>query len=159
MSLPSSIETSQEKLPVTAMQVARPPTPAGHRQLLPEGWPAPRGYAHGVLATGPTVFLGGQIGWNEHGIFAEGFVPQVRQALLNIRDVLREAGAGPEHLCRLTWYVVDVAEYRRSLKPLGAAYREVLGLNFPAMTLVGVTTLVEEKALVEIEATAVLPQP
>jgi enamine deaminase RidA (YjgF/YER057c/UK114 family) len=125
--------------------------------LQPPGWPAPRGYSNGMMGRGRVVLVGGQIGWDAQGRFAEGFVPQVRQALENILAVLREAGAGPEHVGRLTWYVVDMAEYRASLAALGPVYRAVMGRNFPAMALVQVVALVEPAARVEIEATAVLP--
>ncbi len=117
----------------------------------------PKGYANGIAARGEIIFVGGQIGWDEQGRFPQGFVPQVEQALRNILAVLAEAGAGPEHITRMTWYVTDMAAYRASLRELGAAYRRVMGKNFPAMALVQVVSLVEPEALVEIEATAVLP--
>lgn len=125
--------------------------------LLPAGWPAPRGYSNGLVGEGRLVVLGGQIGWDAQGRFAQGFVPQVRQALENIVAVLAEAGAGPEHVARLTWFVTDIDEYRCSLAELGPAYRAVMGRHFPAMTLVEVGALVEPEARVEIEATAILP--
>jgi enamine deaminase RidA (YjgF/YER057c/UK114 family) len=125
--------------------------------LQPPGWPAPRGYSNGMMGRGRIVLVGGQIGWDAQGVFAEGFVGQVRQALANILAVLAEAGAGPEHIARLTWYVVDIAEYRASLAALGPAYRAVMGRSFPAMALVQVVALVEPEARVEIEATAILP--
>ncbi|MGG5886178.1 RidA family protein [Falsiroseomonas sp. HC035] len=125
--------------------------------LQPPGWPAPRGYSNGMMGRGRLVLVGGQIGWDAEGRFAPGFVAQVRQALGNILAVLREAGGGPEHVGRLTWYVVDIAEYRASLAELGPAYRAVMGRNFPAMALVQVVALVEPEARVEIEATAILP--
>lgn len=128
-----------------------------HRILQPPGWPRPKGYANGILAQGRLVFTGGLVGWNEDGVFPDGFVPQVRQTLLNIVAVLKEADAGPEHLVRLTWYVTSVEAYLGDPKGLGAAYREIIGKNFPAMATVQVTRLVEPKALVEIEATAVIP--
>lgn len=124
--------------------------------LNPKGWPPPRGYANGLAGEGRLVILGGQIGWDAQGRFAEGFVPQVRQALSNIAAVLAEAGGRPEHIARLTWYVTDIAEYRASLAELGPAYRAVMGRHFPAMTLVQVVALVEPEARVEIEATAIL---
>jgi enamine deaminase RidA (YjgF/YER057c/UK114 family) len=127
------------------------------RTLHPPGWPVPKGYANGILGRGRILMVGGQIGWNEAGQFAEGFVPQVTQALRNIVAVLREGGAAPEHVARLTWYVVDMEEYRRSLRELGPAYRSVMGRHFPAMALVEVGALVEPEARVEIEATAILP--
>lgn len=128
------------------------------RILQPPGWPAPRGYANGIAARGEVVFVGGQIGWDEQGRFPEGLVAQVEQALRNIVAVLAEAGAGPEHVTRMTWFVTDMAAYRAALRDLGAAYRRVMGRNFPAMALVQVVSLVEPEALVEIEATAVLPE-
>lgn len=129
----------------------------GLRALQPPGWPAPRGYANGIAARGTVVAVGGQIGWHPDGTFAEGFVPQVELALRNILAVLAEAGGGPEHVARLTWYVVDMEEYRSSLRDLGAAYRDVMGRNFPAMALVQVVALAERAARVEIEATAIIP--
>jgi enamine deaminase RidA (YjgF/YER057c/UK114 family) len=125
--------------------------------LQPPGWPAPRGYANGMMGEGRIVLVGGQIGWDSEGRFPAGLVAQVRQALLNIVAVLREASAGPEHVGRLTWYVTDMAAYRAALKELGPVYREVMGRNFPAMALVQVVALVEPEALVEIEATAIVP--
>ena len=125
--------------------------------LLPAGWPAPKGYANGIKARGELVFVAGQIGWDTHGRFAPGFIAQVRKALQNIVAVLATAGAGPEHVVRLTWYVIDMGEYRASLTALGTAYRDVMGRNFPTMTLVEVKSLAEPEALVEIEATAVVP--
>lgn len=130
---------------------------AGATALLPAGWPAPKGYANGIKARGELVFVAGQIGWDTHGRFAPGFIAQVRKALQNIVAVLATAGAGPEHVVRLTWYVIDMAEYRASLTALGTAYRDVMGRNFPTMTLVEVKSLAEPDALVEIEATAVVP--
>ncbi|MFZ9628199.1 MAG: RidA family protein [Ilumatobacteraceae bacterium] len=129
-----------------------------HEFLHPAGWKAARGYANGVAATGRTVYVGGMIGWNAQQEFeTDDFVGQVRQALQNIVDVLHEAGGGPEHLVRLTWYVTSRDEYLSNPKGLGAAYREVLGRHFPAMAVVQVVALVEQQAKVEIEATAVLP--
>ncbi len=127
------------------------------RQVLqPPGWPRPRGYANGIAAEGRLVFVAGQIGWDAAGRFPGGdLVAQTRQALVNVLAVLREAGCGPEHLVRMTWYVTDIAAYRRSGKALGEVYREVVGRHFPAMTLVAVSSLVEPEAVVEIEATAV----
>lgn len=128
-----------------------------HRILLPEGWPRPKGYAHGIAAKGTTLFLGGQIGWDEKGAFASGFVGQVRQALKNITRLLEEAGAAPDAVVRLNWFVTDLAAYNGNLKDIGKAYRDVFGAHYPAMTLVAVAGLVEPDALVEIEATAVIP--
>lgn len=126
--------------------------------LHPKGWPAPKGYSNGLMGDGRLVILGGQIGWDAQGRFAEGFVGQVKQALANILAVLAEAGGRAEHVARLTWYVTDIAAYRNSLAELGPAYRAVMGRHFPAMTLVQVVALVEAEAMVEIEATAILPR-
>lgn len=128
------------------------------RQVLqPKGWKPPSGYANGIVASGPTVFVGGQIGWNADQVFeSDDFVDQVRQALRNILAVLAEAGAGPEHVVRLTWFVTDKREYAERLSEVGEAYRSVMGRSFPPMTLVEVSGLVEDAAKVEIEATAVL---
>ena len=131
--------------------------PASRRDLLPPGWPRPKGYANGILAEGKTIYVGGQIGWNEQGEFPPDFVGQVRQTLANIVAVLAEGGASPEHLVRLTWYVVDMDEYAGALPDVGRAYREVIGRHFPTMALVQVVRLVEREARVEIEATAVIP--
>jgi enamine deaminase RidA (YjgF/YER057c/UK114 family) len=125
--------------------------------LLPEGWPRPRGYANGILARGEMIFVGGMIGWDTEGRFADGFVAQARQTLTNIVSVLHAGSAQPVHVVRMTWYVVDMDEYRNSLAELGAVYRDVMGTHYPAMTLVEVGCLVEPKARLEIEATAVLP--
>ena len=126
--------------------------------LQPPGWKAPRGYANGVLARGALIFVGGQIGWNEQQQFeSDDFIAQTRQALLNIRAVLEAGGAGPQHMARMTWYVVDRLEYISRLQELGVMYREVMGKNFPAMTCVEVAGLVEDRARIEIEVTAVLP--
>jgi enamine deaminase RidA (YjgF/YER057c/UK114 family) len=124
--------------------------------LQPPGWPVPRGYSNGVAGSGRVVMIGGQIGWDEEGRLADGFVPQAAQALRNILAVLTEAGGQAEHIARLTWYVVDIEEYRASLPALGSAYRETLGRWYPAMTLVQVAALVERGARVEIEATAIV---
>ena len=129
-----------------------------HTVLQPEGWVAPKGYANGVAARGTLVVTGGQIGWNAQQVFeSDDFIAQTRQTLLNVRAVLAAGGAGPEHLVRLTWYVVDRDEYNARLKELGAVYREVLGKNFPAMACVQVAGLMEARAKIEIEATAVVP--
>jgi len=127
------------------------------RVLQPPGWPAPRGYANGVAGAGRTVLVGGQVGWDAAGRFPSGFVSQAAQALRNIVAVVAEAGGGPEHVGRLTWYVLDIGEYRASLRDLSAAYRDVMGRHFPAMTLVQVTALAEPEARLEIEATAIVP--
>ena len=128
-----------------------------HRTLQPAGWPQPKGYANGILARGEMVFVGGMIGADAEGRLAEGFIAQMKQALANIAAVLAQAGAGPQHIVRLTWYVRDIDEYLADLRALGAAYREVMGRHFPAMAVVEVTRLVEPQARLEIEATAVLP--
>jgi enamine deaminase RidA (YjgF/YER057c/UK114 family) len=125
--------------------------------LQPPGWPAPRGYSNGMMGRGRIVAVGGMVGWDTEGRFPAGLVAQVRLALQNILAVLKEAGGGPEHIGRLTWYVVDMAEYRASLAALGPAYREVMGRHFPAMALVQVIALVEPEARIEIEATAIIP--
>ena len=125
--------------------------------LQPEGWPRPRGFAHGVVAEGRMVFVAGMIGWDAAGEFPGDDLPaQVGQALRNVLAVVAEAGGGPEHVARLTWYVTDRDEYNASQKEIGAAYREVMGRHFPAMAVVEVSGLVEARARVEIEATAVL---
>ena len=126
-------------------------------EIQPPGWARPKGYANGMVGSGRFVLVGGQIGWDRDGRFAAGLVPQIRQALANIVEVLAAAGGSPETIARLTWYVTDIQEYRRSAKALGPIYREVMGRHFPAMAVVGVTALVEPEALVEIEATAILP--
>ncbi len=129
-----------------------------HEILHPKNWKPARGYANGVAAEGRMIFTGGLIGWNADQEFeTDDFVGQVAQALRGIVEVLACAGAGPEHLVRLTWYVTDKREYLSSLKELGAVYKEIIGRNFPAMALVQVVALVEDRAKVEIEATAVLP--
>ncbi|HET8629719.1 MAG TPA: RidA family protein [Thermomicrobiales bacterium] len=128
------------------------------RILQPEGWAKPRGYANGVAAAGTTIFVAGQIGWNARGEFeTDDFVGQVRQALQNVVAVLAAGGATPDHLTRLTWYVVDKREYLATAREVGRAYREVVGAHYPAMTLVQVAALLEDRAKVEIEATAVIP--
>ena len=132
--------------------------PSGpHRILHPEGWPRPKGYVNGMMAKGTQIFLGGQIGWDEAGRFPKGLAAQVGQALANISRLLSEADARPEHIVRLVWFVTDMEAYTGNLKEIGTAYREVFGYFYPAMTLVQVARLVEPEALVEIEATAVLP--
>jgi len=129
-----------------------------HTPLQPPGWAPPKGYANGVAARGTLVFVGGQIGWNAAQQFeSDDFIAQTRQTLLNVRAVLEAGGAGPEHLVRLTWYVVDRREYNARLKELGVVYREVMGKHFPAMACVQVAGLMEERARIEIEATAVVP--
>lgn len=129
-----------------------------HKFLQPADWPRPKGYANGILARGDMVFVGGMIGWDADGSFPTGFAAQARQALANIAAVLAEGGARPAHIARMTWYVRDMEEYLAARAELGAAYREVMGNHFPAMALVEVTRLVEPQALLEIEATAVVPR-
>jgi enamine deaminase RidA (YjgF/YER057c/UK114 family) len=129
----------------------------GQRVLQPATWARPRGYANGIVAAGETIFLAGQIGWDAEGRFSEGLAAQVGQALTNIVTLLAEAGGGPEHLVRLTWFVTDLRAYRENQLTIGSAYRRVIGKHFPAMSVIGVSQLVEPAALVEIEATAVLP--
>jgi len=126
--------------------------------LQPAGWAAPKGYANGVAASGRTVFVAGQIGWNGDSVFeSDDLVDQVRQSLLNVRAVLAEAGAGPEHICRMTWYLTDKRDYLARAADIGRAYREVLGREFGiAMTAVQVAGLIEDRAKVEIEVTAVI---
>lgn len=140
-----------------AMAETKPPTTPQAQVLQPSGWPMPKGYANGMAAEGKIVVTGGVIGWDEQERLAEDFVGQVRQALRNIAAILREGDAAPEHLVRLTWYVVDIEEYLANLKALGSVYREVFGTHYPAMALVQVVRLVEKAARVEIEATAVVP--
>ena len=131
----------------------------GLRTLQPEGWAKPRGYSNGIAGRGTAVFVAGQVGWNAQGQFeTDDFAGQVRQALRNIVAVLAVAGARPEHLVRMTWYVTDRREYLDALLQVGRAYREVIGSYYPAMTLVQVSGLVEDRAKVEIEATALLPE-
>ena len=128
------------------------------RILHPEGWAPPKGYANGVLASGRQLHVAGQIGWDaEQRIVPGGLVPQTRQALANIVAVLASGGARPEHLVRLTWYLTDRAAYLAASKELGAVYREVIGRHYPAMTAVEVSSLMEADAVVEIEATAIIP--
>lgn len=125
--------------------------------LQPEGWPRPRGYANGIVADGRIIVLAGQVGWDAEHRFAVGLPAQVGQALANVVTLLGAAGAAPHHLARLTWFVTDLAAYRAEQGAIGAAYQQVLGKHFPAMSVIGVAGLVEAAALVEIEATAVLP--
>jgi enamine deaminase RidA (YjgF/YER057c/UK114 family) len=133
-------------------------SPANPQILQPSGWPAPKGYANGIAADGRLVVTGGVIGWDPQGHLPGDFVAQVRQTLSNISAILAEGDARPEHLVRLTWYVVDMEEYLANLKTLGQVYRDIFGAHYPAMALVQVVRLVERAARVEIEATAVLPR-
>ena len=126
--------------------------------LQPPGWSRPRGYSNGVAASGRTVSVSGMIGWDAQCVFhASDFAGQTRQALSNIVAVLAEAQARPEHIVRMTWYVVDKREYLASSKEIGAAYREIIGSHYPAMTAVQVVALIEDQARVEIEVTAIVP--
>ena len=128
------------------------------RLIQPEGWAPAKGYANGIAARGTQIFVGGQIGWNAQQQFeTDDFIEQAHQTLRNVADVLRAAGAGPEHMVRMTWYVIDRVEYNSRVKELGGVYRDVMGKNFPAMTCVQVAALMEARAKVEIEVTAVLP--
>lgn len=126
------------------------------RAILPEGWPLPRGYANGMVAQGRVLVTGGLIGWDAQGVFAQGFVGQLRQTLINIKAVVEAGGGKVEDIVRLTWYVTDIPAYRASLKEMGPVYREIFGRHFPAMAVVGVAALVEPEAMIEIEATAVI---
>ena len=128
-----------------------------NRVLLPEGWPRPKGYSNGIAATGELVFVAGQIGWDTEGRFPDGFAAQFRQTIDNTLAVLTEAGAGPEHIVRMTWYVVDKAEYLAALRDVGAVWRERIGPHYPAMAVVEVKGLIEDAARIEIETTAVIP--
>lgn len=126
--------------------------------LNPPGWPRPKGYANGIVAEGRTVFVAGQIGWNADGVFvSDNIVDQVRQALENTIAILAEAEAGPEHIARMTWYVTDKREYVDNIPAIGTVWRDVMGRNFPVMSVVQVVALIEDRARVEIESTAVVP--
>ncbi len=132
--------------------------PTGREVIHPEGWRPAKGYANGIVAEGRLFFLAGQIGWNADQVFeTEDFVGQVEQVLRNIRAILESAGGRPEHLVRLTWFVTERRDYLDHLKDIGTVYRDILGRHFPTMSVVEVSALLEEKAKVEIEATAVLP--
>lgn len=129
-----------------------------HTVLCPAGWLAPKGYANGISARGQLIFVGGQIGWNASQQFeSDDFVLQTAQALRNVSAVLTCAGAGPQHMVRMTWYITNREAYASHLKALGDVYRSIMGKNYPAMTCVVVQGLIEPRALVEIEVTAVLP--
>jgi enamine deaminase RidA (YjgF/YER057c/UK114 family) len=128
--------------------------------LLPEGWPRPKGYSNAISARGRTIFTAGLIGWDsDERLAADDLAGQFRQVLANLKAILAVDDAGPEHVVRMTWYVTDIAEYRSSLSEIGAAYREAMGKNFPAMAVVEVGALVEPGAKVEIETIAVVPEP
>jgi enamine deaminase RidA (YjgF/YER057c/UK114 family) len=126
--------------------------------ILPPGWPRPRGYANGVSAAGRMLFIAGMVGWDAQCVFhSDDFAAQVRQALQNVAEVLREAGGKPENIVRMTWYVTDKREYLAAGKEIGQAFREIIGSYNAAMTAVEVKALIEDRAKVEIEATAVIP--
>jgi enamine deaminase RidA (YjgF/YER057c/UK114 family) len=126
--------------------------------LLPPGWPRPKGYSNGIAAEGRMVFVAGLVGWDKDGVFAgNDLASQFRKTLENTVAVLAEAGARPEHVARMTWYITDRREYLENIAAIGAAYRDVMGKVYPAMAVVQVAALIEEKARVEIETTAVIP--
>ncbi len=128
------------------------------KMLLPQGWPRPSGYSNGVVAEGRIVFVAGQIGWTPDMVFeSDDFLGQLSQTLKNTLAVLKEAGAGPEHIARMTWYVTDREEYLANLKGMGAIWRETMGKNYPAMACLEISGLMEPRARIEIETTAVLP--
>jgi len=133
-------------------------TSSMNEALLPEGWPRPKGYANGVAATGRQVHVAGQVGWNPQGVWeTDDFAAQTRQALANIVAVLQSAGAEPKHIVRMTWYVTSKREYLAAGREIGKAFREIIGFYDIAMTAVEVTALIEDRAKVEIEVTAVIP--
>jgi enamine deaminase RidA (YjgF/YER057c/UK114 family) len=130
------------------------------RIVQPEGWPRPRGYANGVVAEGRVLFISGQVAWNEREQFeSDDIVEQVRQALRNTVTMLKAGGAKPEHVARMTWYITDKREYMTRGKEIGAVYREFMGTHYPSMSMVQVAALMEDRAKVEIETTAVIPTP
>jgi enamine deaminase RidA (YjgF/YER057c/UK114 family) len=129
------------------------------RILQPPGWARPKGYSNGIAVKGSMVFVSGTVGWNEEGKFeATDFAAQARQALRNVVEVLKQAGAKPEHIARMNWYVVDKNEYLAAARDVGSIYREIIGKHYPAMTVVEVSALLEDQARLEIEVTAVLPE-
>jgi enamine deaminase RidA (YjgF/YER057c/UK114 family) len=132
---------------------------AGPESILPPDWPRPSGYANGMAARGRTIYVAGQMGWDPftHELVGDGLVPQVRRALENILAILHAGGAWPDHVVRMTWFITDRAAYQAARKELGALWRELFGTQYPAMSVVEVSALLEEGALVEIEATAVVP--
>ena len=131
----------------------------GNRTVLPEGWHRPKGYSNAVIAQGHQIYVAGQVGWDSEERFnSDDIAEQAEQALRNVVAVLEAAGARPEHIVRMTWYVTDKAAYIAGLKEIGQAYREIIGRNFPAMTAVEVTALVEDRAKVEVECTAVVAE-
>jgi enamine deaminase RidA (YjgF/YER057c/UK114 family) len=130
-----------------------------HQILQPDGWMKPKGYANGIAAAGRHVFVAGQIGWNEQCVFeAPDFLGQFRQALRNVVAILAEAGASPEHVTTMTWFVTDKTAYLRDAKAVGQAWREIIGRNYPSMTVVQVVALIEDAAQIEIQAQAVVPE-
>ena len=130
---------------------------SGVKVLLPPGWPRPKGYANGIAAEGRFVFVAGMIGWDEAGAFPDkDFIGQVRRTLASTLAVLKEGGAGPEHIARMTWYVTDKREYLANVREIGAIWRELFGAHYPAMAMVQVVALIEDEAKVEIETTAVV---
>jgi enamine deaminase RidA (YjgF/YER057c/UK114 family) len=143
---------------LAVLPMTRDDSSSGTQILQPSGWPPPKGYANGMAADGRLVVTGGVIGWDKQGDLPADFVAQVGQTLSNISAILAEGGARPEHLVRLTWYVVDMEEYLVNLKTLGQVYRDIFGTHYPAMALVQVVRLVEKAARVEIEAMAVVPR-
>ena len=157
---PSGESGAPPTSPGSDQRKAQAPAPAPEI-IQPPGWPVPQGYANAVAASGRQIFLAGQVGWDPiTGIFAgDDLATQAAQALANIAAVLQAAGAEPHHLTRLTWYVTDRAEYLAARPGIGAAYRAVLGRHYPAMSLLVVHALLEERAKVEIEATAMIPKP
>ncbi len=148
---------AREPKSTRAREDARNGSRADHRVLLPAGWPRPRGYANGVLAEGRMIFVAGQVGWDREGRFSDDFATQFRQTLENTMAVLEAGGAGAEHVVRMTWYITDLDRYRAALDAIGTHYREVMGRHYPAMAVVEVKGLVEPRAMIEIETTAVLP--
>ncbi|MBW0001860.1 MAG: RidA family protein [Hyphomicrobiales bacterium] len=149
-------KVSSPENPIVAPAII-PEAEAEPRSLNPRGWPRPKGYANGMTARGRAVLTGGVVGWDAMGQFPEGFVAQARRCFHNIRAILAEGGAEPRHLVRLTWYVTDIDAYLAEPKELGEAYRSAFGRNYPAMAVVEVKRLVEKAALLEIEATAIVP--
>lgn len=126
------------------------------RHLLPDGWSRPRGYSNGIQTEGSFVFVAGMVGWNEAGVFPADFAGQFEQTLKNIVAVLAAADAGPEHVVRMTWYVTDLSLYKANIAEVGKIYKSIMGKNFPVMAVLGISELVEEKAFIEIETTAVI---
>src|SRR5205807_1902327 len=141
----------------SAGEAAMPDHAPHHIVLQPAGWPRPKGFSNGIKACGDMVFVAGMVGWDRQGRFPRGLAAQVKQALENIVAVLAEGGAKPEHVVRMTWYVVDMDEYLATQAQLGAVYRAVMGTHYPTMALIQASRLVEPEARVEIEATAVIP--